>query len=262
MNANEAKTIQLADRAIVRGISKGQRGLYQNAIEIFDQAIAACQSYKGKSFAVKRLLARALGNKGAALGDFGRNSEAVDCYTAAIAIYRHLAVKNGSPNLTADEAVTVMNTGWALIKLGCPDEGFPYLHQALEMRRQLVADGCDWVRSDVARSLYNLGWAYLKAERYGEALPVLNEAAELLHSLIAEGEEGREEDLAYVLGARADTFTGLGRFQESLENCNEVCALFTRLALSEDNPQFDSALTTALKAREHVLIKLKETIPA
>ena len=130
------------------------------------------------------------------------------------------------------------------------------------MRRQLVADGCDWVRSDVARSLYNLGWAYLKAERYGEALPVLTEAAELLQSLIVEGEVGREEDLAYVLGARADTFTGLGRFHESLENCNEVCALFTRLALSQDNPIYDKALTTALKERERVKQKLEETIPA
>jgi len=262
MNANEAEIIRLADRAIVRGITKGQRGLYQNAIEIFDQAIGACRSFKGDSFAVRRLMARALANKGAALGDFGRDAEAVDSYTAAIAIYRQLANQKGSPNLTADESVTVMNTGWALIKLGRPDEGFPYLQQALEMRRQLVADGCEWVRSDVARSLYNIGWAYLKAERYGESLPVLNEAAELLQSLIAEGEEGREEDLAYVLGARADTFTGLGRFQESLENCNEVCALFTRLALSEDNPRFDSALTAALKAREHVVSKLGETIPA
>ena len=124
-----------------------------------------------------------------------------------------------------------------------------------------MADGCEWVRSDVARSLYNLGWAYLKAERFDEALSVLNEAAELLQSMIAEGEEGREEDLAYVLGARADTFTGLGRFQESLENCNEVCALFTRLALSQDNPRFDSALTAALRAREDVVRKLGEAMP-
>jgi len=262
MKPAEAKIIQLADRAIFRGISKGQRGLYQNAIEYFDQAIAACQSFKRNSHDVKLCLARALGNKGAALGDFDRNSEAVDCYTAAIAIYRQLAVQNSNPSLTVDEAVTVMNKGWALIKLGRPDEGFPVLHQALEMRRQLVADGCEWVRSDVARSLYNLGWAYLKAERFDESLSLLNEATELLQTLIAEGEEGREEDLAYVLGARADSFTGLGRFQESLENCNEVCALFTRLALSQDNPRFDKALTTALKERERVREKLAEARPA
>ena len=261
MNTNEDETIELAERSIKNGVRQGTRGRYADAIKTFDQAVVACLKFKGDSDAVRLLAARALGNKGAALGDFDRNSEAVKCYDAAILIYEQLAEQNSSAGLMADQAVSVMNKGWALIKLGREEEGFCCHHQALKMRRQMAADGCEWIMSDLARSLYNVGWSYLKTERFAKALPALDEAAGILRSLIAAGENGHEEDLAYVLGARADTLMYLGRLQESRDNCDEVCALFTRLALNQDNPRFHSALTAALKARKDIARKLQKEKP-
>jgi tetratricopeptide (TPR) repeat protein len=258
MDPNEAETIEMTERSIHDGIRQGTHGLCQDAIKTFDRALATCQTFKGDSSTVRLLVARALGNKGAALGDFERNSEAVKCYDAAILIYKQLAEQSGGPDLVADQAVSVMNKGWALIKLGREEEGFRCHHQALKMRRQLLADGCESVLPDIARSLYNVGWGYLKTERFAKALAALDEAADILQKLIAAGGQGHEEDLAYVLGARADTLMYLGRLQESRDNCDEVCALFTRLALSQDNPRFDRALTTALEARENVVRKLKK----
>jgi tetratricopeptide (TPR) repeat protein len=98
MNTNEAETIELAERSIYNGIRQGTRGLYEDAINTFDRAVVACQTFND-SYAVRLLAAWALGNKGAALGDFQRNSEAVACYDAAIAIYRQLAGQSGSSDL-------------------------------------------------------------------------------------------------------------------------------------------------------------------
>jgi len=102
MNTNGAETIELAERSIYNGIRQGTRGLYEDAINTFDRAVVACQTFNGDSYAMRLLAARALGNKGAALGDFERNSEAMACYDAAIAIYRQLAGQSGSSDLTVD----------------------------------------------------------------------------------------------------------------------------------------------------------------
>jgi tetratricopeptide (TPR) repeat protein len=203
MNTNEDETIELAERSIKNGVRQGTHGRYADAIKTFDQAAVACLKFKG-----------------AALGDFDRNSEAVKCYDAAILIYEQLAEQNSSAGLMADQAVSVMNKGWALIKLGREEEGFRCHHQALKMRRQLAADGCEWIMSDLARSLYNVGWGYLKMERFAKALPALDEASGILRSLIAAGENGHEEDLAYVLGARADS--GISRIGLSIHTAERL----------------------------------------
>lgn len=253
----EAETIISAESFIDDGCKQASLGLFEDAAKTYDKAIEACKSFRGDSSVVKKLAAQALGNKGAAIGDFGRNLEAVECYDAAIFIYQQLAKHNNNSTLMANQAISIMNKGWALINLGRDQEGFHCHHEALKIRRQLVSEGCEWVKSDVARSLYNVGRGYLKTERFAKALVALDEAVEILQSLMAAGDEGREEELAYVLGTRADTLMYLGRYQESLENCDEVCSLFTRLALSQNNPRFEKDLATALDAREGIRQKAK-----
>jgi tetratricopeptide (TPR) repeat protein len=221
-------------------------------MKTFDQALAACLAFDGFSYRVRALTAWALGNKGAALGDSDRYPEALACYDAAILIYEQLAEQIPCAGLMADHAASVMNKGWALIKLGREEEGFRWHDHALKMRRQLAADGCEWVKSDLARSLYNIGWGYLETERFTKALPAFEEAAGILRSLIAAGENGHEEDLACALAARAVTLMYLGRLREALENYDEVCVLFARLALSQDNPRLDSALAKALESRKSI----------
>ena len=118
MNTNEDETIELAQRSIKNGIRQGTRGRYADAIKIFDRAVAACLTFKGDSDAVRLLAARALGNKGAALGDFNRNSEAVKCYDAAILIYEQLAEQNSSARPMADQAVSVTLLASGLLLTG------------------------------------------------------------------------------------------------------------------------------------------------
>jgi len=107
MNTNEDETVEWADHSIENGGRQGTRGRYADAIKTFDQAVVACLKFIGDSDAVRLLSARALGNKGAALGVFNRNSEAVKCCDAAILVYEQLAEQNSSARLMADQAVSV-----------------------------------------------------------------------------------------------------------------------------------------------------------
>ena len=261
MKPSEAETIELAESSIHDGITLGSRGLCNDAIEALEKAVVACQTFKGDSDAVRMLMARALGNKGAALGDLDRHAEAVECYDAAIAIYRQLAEQDRSATLVGDYAVSVMNKGWALINLGREEEGFRCHEEALELRRQLSDSGFEEAVPDVARSLYNVGEGYFRAERFNKALPAFDEAADILRALTGAGQEEYEEDLAYVLAARADTLQMLGRLHEARDTSDEAIGLLVRLARSNDNSKLTSALATALDGRENILQKLKKVKP-
>ena len=257
MKPSEAETIELALSSIHDGITLGSRGLCNDAIEALDKAVATCQNFKGHSDAVRRLMAGALGNKGAALGDLDRHAEAVECYDAAIEIYRQLAERDRSAGLVRDYAVSAMNKGWALINLGSEEEGFRCHEEALELRRQLAASGYDEAVPDVARSLYNVGEGYFKAERFAKALAAFDAAVDILRALIAAGQKQHEEDLVYVLAARADTLQMLGRLREALCASDEAIPMFLKLAQSTENPKLASALDIALNGRKTILRKLK-----
>jgi tetratricopeptide (TPR) repeat protein len=260
---SEPEIIEMMQSFIQDGITVGSRGLCNDAIEALDKAVLVFQTFKGHSEPVRMLAALALGNKGAALGDLDRHTEAVACYDAAIAIYQKLYrqfrghVDNAT--LVADYAVSVMNKGWSLIHLGCEDEGFRCHEEALELRRQLLAGGHEEALPDVARSLYNVGEGYFQAERFNKAVPAFDEAADILHALIAAGQNEHEEDLAYVLAARADTLQMLGRLQEARDTSDEAIDLFVRLARTKRNPKLASALDSALNGRKIILRKLKNS---
>ena len=114
-------------------------------------------------------MAGALGNKGAALGDLDRHAEAVECYDAAIEIYRQLAERDRSAGLVRDYAVSAMNKGWALINLGREEEGFRCHEKALELRRQLAA------RADTLQMLGRLREALCASD---EAIPMFLKLAQ------------------------------------------------------------------------------------
>jgi tetratricopeptide (TPR) repeat protein len=65
-------------------------------------------------------LANALMNKGVALWNLGRLSEAIDCYDEAIGIYRRLVEVEGRVELANDLASALMNKGVALSEFGSP----------------------------------------------------------------------------------------------------------------------------------------------
>lgn len=258
MKLSERETITTVESCIADGITLGRRGLSDDAIETLDEAVAACQAFQGESFAVRTLAAKALSNKGAALGDLERHAEAVKCYDAAISIYRRLAEQDDSAGTIENYAVSVMNKGWSLIHLEREDEGFRCHEESLELRRQLVADGHEGAQPDVARSLYNVGEGYFQTERFAKALPAFDEATELLRGLIRNGLKSHEEDLAYVLAARADTLQKLGRLTEARDVSDEAIVLFVSLARTMENPKLASALATALDGRKIILRKLKK----
>ncbi|MEI6393018.1 MAG: tetratricopeptide repeat protein [Verrucomicrobiota bacterium] len=166
---SEAETIELAESSIHDGITLGSRGLCNDAIEALDKAVAVCQNFKGHSDAVTMLMAAALGNKGAALGDLDRLAEAVECYDAAIEIYRQLVKRDRSAGLVGDYAVSTMNKGWALINLGREEEGFRCHEKALELRRQLAA------RADTLQMLGRLREALCASD---EAIPMFLKLAQ------------------------------------------------------------------------------------
>jgi tetratricopeptide (TPR) repeat protein len=130
-----AVIIDSAQSSISDGITLGSRGCLNDAVEAFDKALSALQSLKINRATVQMLTAQALGNKGAALGDMDRHGEAIECYDAAIAIYRRLAKPGADPDLVGSYAVSVMNKGWALINEGREEEGFR-CHE--EARRSLA----------------------------------------------------------------------------------------------------------------------------
>jgi tetratricopeptide (TPR) repeat protein len=91
-------------------------------------------------------LARALMNKGVALSDLGRLSEAIDCYDEAIKIYRRLVEVEGRVELENDLAMALMNKGNALLALGrlseaidCYDEAMGFIGAWLKLR-----EGWSW----------------------------------------------------------------------------------------------------------------------
>jgi tetratricopeptide (TPR) repeat protein len=256
---SESEITEMMQSFIQDGITLGSRGLCNDAIEAFDKAVLACQTFKGHSEAVRMLAAYALGNKGAALGDLDRHAEAVASYDAAVAIYQKLYRRFGDAALVADYAVSVMNKGWSLIHLGREDEGFCCHEEALELRRQLAAGGHEEALPVVVRSLYNVGEGYFQAERFNRAVPAFDEAADILRALIAAGQNEQEEDLAYVLAARADTLQMVGRLKEARDTSDEAIALFVRLARTKDNPKLASALNSALNGRKIILRKLKNS---
>jgi len=215
------------------------------------------KSLKTNRAAVQLLTAQALGNKGAALGDMDRHGDAIECYDAAIAIYRRLAEPGADADLIGSYAVSLMNKGWALINQGRQKQGFPCHEEALRLRRQLAADGHDEILPDIARSLYNIGEGYFRTERFARALPAFDEGESILRGLVKANNPDSEEALAYLLAARADTLQMLGRLQEALDVNTEAVALLKRLSSETENSKLASAIATTLEGRKKILRKLK-----
>ena len=259
MSTTETETIELAENFLRDGLTLGTRGLCDDALDSLDQAIVACETFKGDSFAVRTLAAQALSNKGAALGDLDRHKEAVKCYDAAIAIYRELSDQSDHEGLIANYAVAVMNMGWSFLNLGRQAAGFQCLEESLALRRRLVANGNQTAVSDVARSLYNIGEGYFRAKQFAKAVPAFDEASNILWKLIAAGHREHEEDFAYVLAAQADTFQKLDRLEEAQTASTEAITLFVKLAGGKRNPKLASALAAALDGREIISQKLNKT---
>jgi len=260
MKKEESRVIKQAQDAMNNGVAFGSRGEFENAIGALDKALSICVGHRGSSRTIQMFMGQIYGNKGAALGDLDKDAEALKCYDMAIGIYGDLLSGERDERILADQAIAIMNKGWALIKLSQEQEGFKLHLEALMIRQEMLAEGHEWISQDVARSLYNVGWGYLKTERYAKALKALNKAVEILNPLVAADQGGCIEDLAYVLGARADTLMYLGKLEKSLQDCNEVCAMLTSLALSQDTPRLDSALKAALKTRRAIKKMLKKTM--
>ena len=256
-NINKEETIELVESALNDGLTLGRRGLCEDALEALDQAIAACQAFKGDSYEVRMLTAQALGNKGASLGDMDRHKQALKCYDAAISIY--LQEENCWDAMHAGcHAATVMNKGWSLLQLGREAEGFRCHEQSLKMRRMLAESGYAKAVPEVARSLYNIGEGYFKAERFAQALPAFVEAVDILRELQAAGHADTEDLLPYVLAAQADTLQMLGDLEEAQDISNEAIALFVQLSDSTENPKLASALASALSGQEIILRKMTQ----
>src|ERR1019366_1510784 len=126
MNANSRENWQDVERRTVSLIDKGhmlQRlGQNSEALASFDKAVTICRGMSDKSDSVALILAQALDNKASALMDLNRLAEAVPFFDEAIQVHEGIVRGDGREQDVREIAISVMNKGLALMRLGRSEE--------------------------------------------------------------------------------------------------------------------------------------------
>jgi len=99
------------------------------------------------------------------LAEMERFDEAVQCSNVVLHTYAGLAHSGASYELVCNYAISVMNRGWAVINLGRYYEGHKCHQKALEVYRELQANGCRNMAPSIGRALYNLSEGYIRGRR-------------------------------------------------------------------------------------------------
>jgi tetratricopeptide (TPR) repeat protein len=155
---------------IDEGREHERTGRYEAALARFDEGVNLCRHSSSKSDEVALALAQVLDNKGCALMDLERLIEAVFCFDEAIEIHEGFVRGDGSGQDVREIAVSEMNKGLALMRLGRNDEARGFFERAIDGFERCES------RGDSARAWLNNAELYIRQKRFSEALPAINEA--------------------------------------------------------------------------------------
>jgi tetratricopeptide (TPR) repeat protein len=167
-------------------------------------------------------LARVLVNKGIALRQLGRLSEAIDCFDESIGIRRHLVEVKGQEELKNDLAVALVNKGNALSQLHRLSEAIDCYEEAIGIRRRLVEEGRVELENDLASALMNKGAALWALGRYSEALQCYDEGIGLWEMMMAEGKVHVAPSFIKGLGIRFELKRQMGDWDGAVEDVRKV----------------------------------------
>jgi tetratricopeptide (TPR) repeat protein len=201
-----AGSIDLADRAGLLsnlGVIDSMRGMYQQALERFEQAYEV--SARGRD---EERISVALHNRAMALVSLGRPAEAVSCYEEALEIVR-------TSGDALAQAQTLNNMGDLLVKEGRYAEAIDVLRRAIELRERLGDD------TGVASCLGNIAGAY---QRRGELTEARSTYERILITFRRLGDRAQEATTLRNLGLVNQE---LGEFDEAESLYRQAIALAT-----------------------------------
>ncbi len=152
MNADEVPAWEDIEKQAVSLIDKGhmfQRlGQDEEALASFDKAVTICRGMSDTSDPVALALAQALDNRGNALVDLERLTEAIPCFDEAleasdlsISLHRTIVKQTNTPEERETMAEAVNLRGHILTKLGRTDDAQECFREAMQLKGK--ANGLD-----------------------------------------------------------------------------------------------------------------------
>jgi len=193
-------------------------------------------------------LAMALMNKGNALEQLGRLSEAIVCHDEAIAIHRRLVEEEGRAELANELAKSLMNKGNTLEQLGQLSEAIVYHDEAIAIHRWLVEEEEHTeLANDLAKTLMNMGVALDRLGHPSEAIGYYDDAIAIRKRLVEEEERTElANDLAKSLMNKGLALGHFGHLSEAIGYYDDAIAIRKRLVEEERHTELTNGLATAL----------------
>jgi tetratricopeptide (TPR) repeat protein len=242
----EKQTCALIDE----GREHQQNGRYADALARFDRAVSLCRGLSDKFDPVALALAQALDNKGRALMDLERLTEAIPCFDEGIQIHEGFVRGDGTWQDNREIAISVMNKGLALMRLGRDDEARVCFERAIDGFERCGS------RYDFACAWLNNAELYIRQKRFAEALPAIDEALTAWKAATDEESDALNADYVYALFCRADVLLNLRRCQEALEFSDRSLPLQRIIVDQGNDPQELTNLIEALEVRGNIFTKL------
>ena len=212
----------------------------EDTVAAYEEVIRCCG--ESQTPAVLEWIAKALVNKGAALGALNRPQEALE---ACDEVVRRFG-KGDSPVLLEAVATALVNRGGALDALNRPREA---LEACDEVDRRFGESDIPAVLEQVAKALVNKGAALDTLNQPQEALESYDE---VVHRFGESDSPGLLESVATALVNRGFALVALNRPQEALTTCDEVVHRFGK----GDSPELLRSVATALVNRGGALSAL------
>lgn len=204
----------IASGANVTGVGYDVMGLPDSAIFYYDIALSHAQ---GSHFEI--VAGSALSNKAMIMQSFGKYTEAIQLYHAALAIFEKLDNQQMIANVNN-------NIGLTYEDLRQHQKALEYYLRSLGIRRKLKDE------SGVATSLNNLALVYQEMGKYAKALEYLFEAAELRIKL------KDDYGLGIVYNNIAEIYSLLGDYRKTIQY-NELSLMARRRTSDETGKSYN-----------------------
>ena len=265
MNENESRRWQEVEKRAASLIDKGQllQSLGQNeeALACFEVAVAITRGARDRSDSVALMLPQALDNKGSALMDLDRLTEALICYDEAIQVHRGIVGHDGTWNDTREIALSIMNKGLALMRLGRHEEATEDLARVfLNLGEVFVRrDALNLAGTCLRDSIYH--WQ-LAAWEAATGQPADTHSTQLLEcvdwdtasdAVIEEQSDAFKADYAYTLYAWADVEQREGKYQQAVDHVDSAIAYQRAIIGHVPCPKVREDLIESVKLRGRIL---------
>ncbi|MBD2519822.1 CHAT domain-containing protein [Nostoc sp. FACHB-973] len=199
------------------GLAYGRVGEYQQALEVYQQALKLRQIMGGKLDEAKTLTDIA-----DILNEQGKKQEAINGLNQALDIQRQIKTRPA-------EAYTLLTLGDVYWSLGAYPESLNVYNQALSIS-QIISD-----RGSETHTLRKIGDAYRKLQTYPQALNYYQQALS-----ISKNTENCQDEGFSLLSITRNHFAA-GDYQQAINFGNQVIALSRNLEMDESKLVLEAA---------------------